>query len=717
MLISGDTTSPARAVSSGRIWLGGAALVLAAFATYWNSRNVPFFFDDPIAVLENPSIRDLGDLGRVLSTPGDGSGASGRPIVNLSLAINYALGGKSVTGYHLANIFFHAAAGLALFGCVRRTLASAAATTTLATAALPLAFVSALLWVLHPLQTESVTCVIQRTELLVGLFYLLTLYCFIRIVETPSNLWSALAVVSCFLGMASKEVMVSAPLLVLLYDRTFVAGSFAAAWRQRRGIHLGLMASWLLLAYLVAGGGGTRGSVAGFGVGVTWWSYALKQCEAIIMYLKLTVWPNPLVVFYGVDVITDPAQVWLQIIVLAALVGATFYALWRKPVPGFLAFWFFAILAPSSSVVPLVSQTVSEHRLYLSLAAPVTLAVVALYRWAGRASIVATTAAAIALALTSAARNTDFRSELSIWSDTVAKVPQNARARVNLGAALKNAGNAEAALAQFQSALTLDPTSAESLNNVGSLLIDRGRPAEAIDPCRAALRLKPDFALAHNNLGMALVQTGKVAEGITHLRTALKLQPEMVEAHCNLIPSLLLAGQPDQAIAHGETAVRLKPDFALAHFYLANAYLQTTQLDRAVSALESAVKFKPDYADALLNLGSLYYRKGDPARAIPLYQHVLAINPTSINARNNLASAFFQTGKIPEAIEQYRAALKLVPTYVEARSNLALALERSGQMAEAMAEYETALRLKPDELRAKEGLARIRAAATPPPKP
>ena len=179
-----------RGHSSKAVPFAGLLLVAVTLATYWNSLNVPFFFDDPIGILDNPTIRKLGDIGQVLSPPRNGSGVTGRPVVNLSLALNYALGGTSVTGYHLANILFHASAGLLLFGCIRRTLANSPRLQRCRSLAFPLAFSTAALWLLHPLQTESVTCVIQRTELLVGLFYLLTLYCFIRASEQSSRGWS-----------------------------------------------------------------------------------------------------------------------------------------------------------------------------------------------------------------------------------------------------------------------------------------------------------------------------------------------------------------------------------------------------------------------------------------------------------------------------------------------------------------------------------------------
>jgi tetratricopeptide (TPR) repeat protein len=693
------------------VWIAAAVLTLIAFATYWNSLRVPFFFDDPIAILENPTIRNLADIGAVLSPPRNGSGVTARPLVNLSLAINYAFGGTAVTGYHVANIIFHALTGMLVLGCVRQTLLCSPRLARFRPVAGPFAFSAAALWLLHPLQTESVTCVIQRTELLVGLFYLLTLYCFIRAAKSASRSWSAAAVVSCFLGMASKEVMVSAPLVVLLHDRTFLAGSFSAAWSRRRFLHLGLAGAWLLLAAILVSVGGTRGEVAGFGVGITWASYALKQCEAILLYLRLTVWPHPLVVFYGVDVITNPLDVWPEFLLLSALVGGAFYAAWRKPALGFCALWFFVILAPSSSVVPLISQTVSEHRMYLPVAAPIVLFVAGLFSCAPRHAFAVALACVVAFGVLSARRNVDYRTELAIWTDTVAKVPNNARARVNLGAVQNKAGDSAGALASYQRAVQLDPSSAEGFNNLATLFIEAGRPADAIAPCEAALRLRPEFSLAHNNLGTALVQVGRIAEGVAHLETALRLKPDLAAAHCNLSSALLSLGKTTEAIAHGQAAVRFDPNLALAYFNLANAFLKSNQLDRAIAALEAAVRIQPAYAEAQSNLGSLYYNAGNPARAIPHYEAALKARPDYLDAHNNLASALFQTGRTAEAIEHYRHVIRLQPNYAEAHFNLGLVLARLGRNAEAVAAYSEALRLRPDDERAKSELARLRSVA------
>src|SRR4051812_12991368 len=243
-------------------------LILAGLLVYWNSWSVPFVFDDVPSIPENASIRSPFSLGRALSPPrGAGITVEGRPLLNLSLALNRAWSGDAVVGYHVVNIAIHLGCALLLFGIVRRTLASALGW------AHPeiYAFCIALLWTVHPLQTESVTYVIQRAESLMALFYLLTLYGFIRGASSPRPWrWYATVVVGAAAGMATKEVMVTAPIIVLLYDRTFVSGNFATAWRNHRALYGALASTWIILGILVAGAG-DRGGTIGAAAGVRSW--------------------------------------------------------------------------------------------------------------------------------------------------------------------------------------------------------------------------------------------------------------------------------------------------------------------------------------------------------------------------------------------------------------------------------------------------------------
>ena len=553
-------------VFSGRNTLVAAAVLgLAGLAVYANSLDVPFFFDDITAIVENPTIRHVGALGDVLLPPAGGSGVSGRPLINLSFALNYAIGGTAVRGYHVANLLIHVLAGLTLFGLVRRVLTGwepAGREPMPAAPATGWALAVATLWLVHPLQTESVTSVMQRTESLFSLFYLLCLYAAVRGMASPRpGRWYAVAVGAALAGMATKEAMVTAPVLVFLLDRTFIAGSWAEAWRRRKSLYAGLAATWVLLGFLVLGSGGTRGTAAGFGLGVTPWSYALTQCEAITTYLWLAVWPQNLVVDYGTDIIEHATQVIPQGLAVLALVGGTAWALGRRPVIGFLGAWFLIILAPSSSVVPLVSQPIAEHRMYLPLAAIMVAVVATLHAWLGRRALFVCLALALGLGVRSVVRNGDYRSEVSIHSATVARRPANVRALNNLGNALARAGRPAEGLAALQTALRLHPENAATHSNLGNVLDLMGRGPEAETEMREALRLEPDRIKVRYNLGNVLLRGGKATEAVEQYREAVRLEPTDAEIRHNYGIALALSGRTAEGIRELQEVLRQHPDY------------------------------------------------------------------------------------------------------------------------------------------------------------
>ena len=557
-------------------------VVATGLLAYQDSFTNSFILDDVPTILGNSSIHHLWPVWPALMPPHKGgTTVEGRPIASLSLAIDYATHGPRVWGYHAVNLAIHIGAALVLLGITRRTLRQPPLRPRFGKAAEPLALAIAVIWVVHPLQTESVTYVVQRCESMMGLFYLLTLYCVIRGAESDSpNIWYILSVASCLLGMATKEVMVSAPLIVLLYDRTFLGGSFAEAWRSRWRLYSALAATWILLGYLVITTG-TRGGTAGIGTGMAWPAYALTPLQAIPHYLRLSFWPQPLVFDYGTGLAGDVGDVLPDAFIVAVLLIGTLVALRRWPSVGFLGAWFFAILAPTSSVVPVASQTMAEHRLYLPLAAVIAAAVLGAFALGKRllnhpqGIVLASVAGATVVMLFSFLtfqRNRDYHSSMTIWQDTVDKCPDNPRAHDNLGIALREQGRLPEAIDQYEQALRLKPDYAPTRYNLGIALLQLGRTQEAIQLWQQALQIKPDLVEAHYNLGNALFQAGQVPDAIRHYEQALRIKPDFAEAHYNLAVAFEQAGQLQQAIQHYQQAVQLNPDFVQARNALARAH-------------------------------------------------------------------------------------------------------------------------------------------------
>ncbi|HTH47397.1 MAG TPA: tetratricopeptide repeat protein [Candidatus Limnocylindria bacterium] len=701
----------------------------------------------------NPTITQLWPPWKALSPPRDGAGVTGRPLVNLSLAVNYAFSGSSVFGYHLTNVVLHALTAFVLWRWLRRTLRLPRA--GMAGDAGLLSWCIVALWILHPLLTESVTCVVQRNEILGSLFYLLTLYGFTRTIEpspedrrrkpgaatTASRGWLALSVLSCLLGVATKEIIVTAPLVVFLYDRTFVAGSFAAAWRLRWRYYTALAATWLPLAGLVWLSR-QRGGTVGFGLGVSPWEYLLTQCQALVLYLKLTFWPHPLVLDYGWGFVRQLGQVWWQAMVVVSLLAGTGIALVRKPAIGFVGAFFFIFLAPSSSFVPLASQTIAEHRMYLPLAAIITLVALGLRAIGGRPALTVALALVIPLGWATVERNRDYRTELGIWIDTVSKRPDNARAQGNLGRAYLRLGRWEEAIAACKKEQELAPGYlGDAFANIGHALTELGRSAEALPYFERGLLTKPDDFDLHNNYGIALAALGRWSDAISQYQKAIQLQPDDGELHNNLANALDKSGRLDEALPHYETALRLRPDLtegernwaralaaagrapealphfehlvkvhpdAASHFDLALALVAAGRADEACNHFETALRMKP--GDALVHCayGNTLARLGRLQEATAHYESAIELQPALTEAHHNLATALMGLGRPEQALPHFEATARLLPASAEAQYELALALGELHRWPEAVAADERALVLQPDLTAAKEHLAWLR---------
>lgn len=553
---------------SQRMRIGGS-LLLIAFAVacaYSNSLSGPFIMDDIESIPENPSIRRLWPPGEVL-TGARFATVIGRPLLNLSLAIDYKLHGTTVRSYHLSNIVAHILVGWALFGVIHRTLRLSRYFERFSPlGAIGFALAVALLWSLHPLTTGAVTYIVQRGEVLAAFWSLSTLYCSIRGADAASSrprLWNGLAVVCCLVGVCTKETVSTAPLVVLLYDTTFLAGSWKESLRRRRGMYAGLFGTWIVLAILMKSSGG-RSSTAGLGYGMDPLSYAMSQFGYVLTYLKRSVWPQGLVFDYGdalattFDEIFYPAMAILVLLILLLVAGR------RWPAVGFLGTAALLILAPTSTVIPLVTQTAAEHRMYLPLAGIVTIIVLAGYGLAeklvkaessrSKVLVIGCVVLAIVLGVLTWQRNRVYQTEEALWADTVAQRPASARAH----------------------------------NNLGRVYLEQRKPA-ARKELETAIRLKAKPEMWHN-LGLACLQQRDFPAALASLNEAIGLQPNHAASY---LARSQVYGQlrNDRAeLADLNRAIELDPGNGEA--YLRRAFLRADQekYEDAWKDLQAAVQ-------------------------------------------------------------------------------------------------------------------------------
>ncbi len=682
-------------------------IALAGVVVYLNSFSGVFVLDDVQHITQNTKIESLEPISKFLRDQ--------RPVVTLSLAINYALGERQPWGYHLFNVAVHLAAGLTLFGVVHRTLGRHASTAIRPSAVPWLAGTVALIWVVHPLQTQCVTYIIQRAESMMGLFYLLTLYCLIRSLDARlAPGWWLAAIGACAAGMASKAVMLTAPVMTLAYDRLFVSASFREAFRRRWPLYVGLACTWYILwATGVAPGVlNTQPKIdatVGFShTGCTPLEYALTQPGVILHYLRLAIWPHPLCLDYRWPIARDVVSIVVPGLVLVLLLGGVVWALRRRSWLGFGGLWFFLILSPTSSFIP-IKDAAFEHRMYLPSAAVVTLLVVGGYRLCCgrrlpigapnriRAGVMAAVVVLLVLLLGSGTirRNRAYDSLVTMYQDVVRTRPNNARAYTNLGSALRFEHRDEEALQAYQGALRADPTFASAHHNIAAILEDRGQQELALEHFRQALELEPSRAWRHFNLANCLAKLKRYDDAIAEYKVALELEPNDYECHQRLASVLMTVNRPEQAIDEYRRAIESDPTKAQARYHLGLTLQRLGRLEEAADAFRGVLEVAPGLADARSDLGVALTGLGRVEEAVSEYREVLRRRPDHVAAQYNLGFALQKLGRFAEAADEYRRTLQLQPNHADAHSNLGSVLQQLGRAEEAIQAFQQAIALDP----------------------
>jgi cytochrome c-type biogenesis protein CcmH/NrfG len=534
-------------------WLVAVVLAAAIWIVFGRSLAAPWIFDDRNSVLNNRSIQSIWPLIGSAERPGPlrplvGTPISARPLVNLSLAANYQFSEHDPCGYRAVNVLLHLLNSLLLYAIVWRTLRLPRFVARYDDpVAKWLALVVALLWAVHPLVTETVVYVTQRTELMVALFYLATLYASTRYWTAArvgiARGWLLAAIAACLAGAASKEVMVSAPLVVLLFDWTFMSTSWRDVWRRHWPLYAGLATSWLVLAALQIGT--PHGESAGFSLGVSlvdWWS---TQAEIFIMYLKLAIWPAPLAIHYEWPELETPRTAWMYIAATVAIVLATMWLIVRKRPAGPLLAAMLAILAPTH-IIPVTTEIAAERRMYLPLAALVALCVCGVL-WlerrrasptGGRAALSTMLALALCLAsaygIVSARRVAAFLDPVDLWRENVILQPYNLGARSNLASELIQSGDRQEAIEHLRTALELNPDFNQGRYQLALALMAEGTLDAAAVELQELVRRKPEAYRVRNNLGVVLFSAGRFPEAIVEFEKVLELQPDFSEARENL---------------------------------------------------------------------------------------------------------------------------------------------------------------------------------------
>jgi tetratricopeptide (TPR) repeat protein len=690
------------------------SLLAFGLVAYSNSFTAPFHYDDFLHILRNEALVDLSDLSRIFHY------CEGRFLTYLTLAINYRISKFDPISYHIFNFFIHYFAAIFLYFLfleVWKTPAMQGSELKISKQAG--AFLAAGIFFLHPLQTESVTYVIQRAESMAGMFYFATLLFYLkaRRAETRYALFghSLLAAIAALCAAFSKETAVTLPVMIVVFEIFFFNISIRDLLRKKLFLFIMTPAA-IILAFQLKNLIQTDffSDPGPGGMAFTRKQYLLTQFSVLLTYLRLFFWPAgqnidwdyPLATnFFSLETVS-PFLFLLLLLVLAVLV----YRGIRLISLGIIAF--FITLAPTSSIIPL-RDVIFEHRMYLAVA---FLAMGCVHGYSRglegikkisprRYAIGIFSSIIVLLPLLSGltyARNEVWLSELSLWADAVKKSPNKARAHNNYGRglfALKNRVN-EKAKREFETAIRLSPGWVKPYHNSALCYFQEGNYDKAIARDLEAIKRKPDYKEALYQLSRSYSKLNQWDKAQVYLERLIEMSPgsRYVVAYLDLLEVYLKLGLEDKALDVAEKMQQLPDGVVPLDYYRGLALYKMNQMETAKSYFVKQTEQEASRLPSYLMLGEIYHHEGDYKRAEMAFRQAVDESEWSVRAHYNLAIILEQRGRFHEASEHLEKVLVVDPFSLDTSVRLVKIYNRLGNASKRSERLRKLLGLKPTSM-------------------
>ncbi len=543
--------------------------VFLVFLIYSSNLEGPFVFDDGRNIKDNPAIRLIDLSWPGLKEAATNSPLHNRPLAYVSFALNYYFDGYRTVGYRLVNILIHILAGVFLYLFLETTLGSPALQPRFGNNRW-LPYIAVLIWLVHPLHTQSVTYIVQRMNSMAAMFYILSMLCYARarLAQVLAFKWllAAACLMSGILALATKETAATLPGFILIYEWFFFQ-DLSREWLKRYlPVIAGVAILLIGIAFIYLGGHPLEKILSRYELrNFTATQRLMTEFRVVILYLTLLLFPHPNRLNLDYDFplsnsLVDPVTTLLALLAITGLVAGALWLARKERLISFCLLWYCGNLAIESSIIGL--EIVFEHRTYLPsmMISLMTIILVNRYLKSSLLKVAAICSVTLVFAAWTYERNATWRNPVSLWRDVVAKSPHKVRPHNNLGNALKHQGKYEEAIDHFNKALAINPGYAKAHNNLGTVLAAQGKTEEAIKHFGIALYINPGYAAAHSNVGVALAGRDELEKAIVHFREALRLAPNYAKVHSNLGAALVRQGKLQEALEHLYIALKLKPD-------------------------------------------------------------------------------------------------------------------------------------------------------------
>ena len=688
--VAGSTIACADVANRRRNWVWPLLLIIATILAYQQAWHAGYVWDDDKYVTENTLLTAKNGLKRIwfsLDSP-----SQYFPLVYTTFRFERALWGLNPAGYHWVNILLHTANALLLWQLLRLLR-------------VPGAWLAAALFALHPVHVESVAWITERKNVLMGLFFLLSLLAWTKfLAEKAQSHWKfyVLALIFYVLALFSKTTACTLPAALLLI---FWLKKEQIGWQRLLqiapfvvfGVAMGLVSVWWERYHQ-----GTQGPI--FAIALP--ERILLANRALWFYAGKLLWPAHLAFSYPRWTISSANLLDYVWVFLTAGAAASIYFMRRYAGRGLevAAIFFATTLSPMLGFIMLYTfrySFVADHYQYLASIGPLALVAAGMavvFDRVGRNARIVMLAGCgvllLVLGLRTWAQGAIYADSDTLWKATMVENPTSWMAYGNLGTALHEKGKRDEAVAHYERALELNPDSFETHNNFGTALYDMERWDEAVAHYKKALEVYPGYSEAHYNLGRTLLRMGRPAEAVSHFGEALKINPYDAAAHNRIGDALVRMGRVDEGVGHFHSALQLNPKNADAHNNLGITLLELGRANEATTHFNKVLEIDPNSAEAHYNLGNALLRAGKAAEAISHYENALRINPNYAAAHNNLANTLAQMRRLSEAVPHYEKALEIDPNDAAAHNNLGRALTLMGREDEARAHLQRAQEIR-----------------------
>jgi tetratricopeptide (TPR) repeat protein len=665
-------------------------LTLLVCVAYGNTLHHSFHFDDISSILEKPWIRGLDKIPDFIFS------YSQRPLVILSFNINYAISGFKEWSYHVFNITFLLIVVFLVYQFVKLILFHISEKNKLIVSEsnqVPL--LAALIFAVHPLNTQAVTYISSRSSIMATMFYLVAVIIFFGGVYKTNKkknkinyIYPIGGVVFFGLGLLCKLIVVSFPAIIFAYHFYFISDQSIKSWIKRQLKWVLGITGILIIVFLykkLYGDGLLRASI----VNITAWDYFRTQIGVIpFEYFRKMLFPFNLTIDSDFHVI----QHWKSRIAIGGIIILGIFSIvWIKlsevkkqskkyVLEAFGLIWILITLSPTSSFVPLL-DVATEHRTYLALVGFSIVMASFLIRLKNfiqqsikdnvqgicnnkqilRLSVFLIFLTLVSFLVGTRERNKIWKDEVSLWTDAKQKAPLFVRPYNNLGEAYDKLGNYDLAIAEFEAALRLNSNYFYALSNLGNVYGKKKKYKQAILYTKKALHQKKDYAPGHYNLAKALHMTGNPKKAILSYRSAIKYNPYFEEAFFNLGFLALEQKQFIEAVDNFKSFLEMQPRHPKANFGLATSYAMMGKQEEAKQYYQNTITYDPDFLSSYINLANIHMTTGNTVEAKKLLQMVLLKNKNLAGVHKNLGLIFIQEKDFNNASKFLKEYLRLMP--------------------------------------------------------